>query len=153
MIDLQLGSKYAFVPCGIFVSKILKIYKTTALISFFTKGKRCRLHRKVLRVNVFLVFVTSFVISDQCFHSILLENTRKPSVFCCFQGVYDGKIEQKWVKTLLNLLKPFSQVFSATIFFTATLNKRRGKSEEYTVVWEFLVVILILKNFDMRRTI
>ena len=32
-----------------------------------------------------------------CFYLISLENTRKPLAFCCFQGISNGNIGQKWV--------------------------------------------------------
>ena len=49
-------------------------------------------------------------ISGQCSHFIPRENIRKskvlirkPKVFWCFQGVWNGKIIQKWVKLICTL--------------------------------------------------
>ena len=43
--------------------------------------------------------------SGQSSHFIPSENSGKPVVFLCFQGVHNGNISQKWVKSKLrNLL-------------------------------------------------
>ena len=44
-------------------------------------------------------------ISGQCFHFIPPKNPRQPNVFCCFQGVQNGNIDQKSVSKILESVK------------------------------------------------
>ena len=64
------------------------------------------------------------------------ENTRRPKIFWCFQGVYNGNIGQKWVKNTKDDV--FTFLISIEQGFPQTFLVSEGK---FTVVLNSLVLV------------